>query len=192
MTKKLQFTNNFRGKVNRKLFIGLLIIFGALGVKGQVTTNGGSGLAATYTSLANAITALNAATITAPVTITLTGNETAPAGGYSITQLGGTVTNTIIIQGSGSTITAYTPQVAGQKYDAIFKIVGGDWITIQSFTMQENVLNTVSTVASNTMTEFGVALFAATTTNGAQNNTIQNNIITLSSATKYQNAIGIF
>ena len=175
-----------------KLLMGLVFVFGVVGANAQVTTNGGSGLAATYTSLANAITALNAATITAPVTITLTGNETAPAGGYSITQLGGTVTNTITITGSGSTITAYTPQVAGQKYDAIFKIVGGDWITIQSFTMQENVLNTVSTLASNTMTEFGVALFAATTTNGAQNNTIQNNIITLSSATKYQNAIGIF
>ena len=172
--------------------MGLVFVFGVVEANAQVATNGGSGLAATYTSLANAITALNAATITAPVTITLTGNETAPAGGYSITQLGGTVTNTITITGSGSTITAYTPQVAGQKYDAIFKIVGGDWITIQSFTMQENVLNTVSTLASNTMTEFGVALFAATTTDGAQNNTIQNNTITLSSATKYQNAIGIF
>jgi hypothetical protein len=159
---------------------------------GQVTTNSGSGLAATYTSLANAITALNAATITSPVVITLTGNETTPIGGYSITQLGGTIANTITIQGSASTITAFTPQASGSKVDAIFKIVGGDYITIQNFTMQENAGNTVSAVATNTMTEFGVALFAATTTNGAQNNTIQNNTITLSSATAYQNAIGIF
>ncbi|MBL0102454.1 MAG: hypothetical protein IPP51_00955 [Bacteroidetes bacterium] len=69
----------------------------------QVTTNSGSGLAPTYTSLADAITALNAATITGPVTITLTGNETAPAGGYSITATG-TSTNTIVISGSSSTI----------------------------------------------------------------------------------------
>ena len=158
----------------------------------QVTTNEGSGLAPTYTSLAAAITALNSATITNSVIITLSGNETAPAGGYSITQLGGTVSNTIIIQGNSSTVTAYTPQVAGQKYDAIFKIIGGDYITIQNFTMLENSANTVATVASNTMTEFGVALFAASTTNGAQNNIIQNNIITLSSATAYQNAIGVF
>ncbi|NVO01303.1 MAG: hypothetical protein HXX09_01240 [Bacteroidetes bacterium] len=170
----------------------LLLAFSSNEGRAQVTTNSSSGLAATYTSLASAITALNAATITAPVTITLTGDETAPAGGYSITQLSGTATNTITIQGSGSTITAFSPQVAGQKYDAIFKIVGGDWITIQNFTMKENSLNTVATLANNTMTEWGVGLFATSTTNGAQNNTIQNNIITLSSSTSYQNAIGVF
>jgi hypothetical protein len=176
-------------------FISALLIFLSFAFTqafAQVTTNSSSGLAATYTTLADAIVALNAATITAPVVITLTGNETAPAGGYSITQLGGTATNTITIQGSSSTLTAYTPQVAGQKYDAIIKIIGGDYITIQNFTMHENSGNTVSAVGTNTMTEFGVALFATTVTNGAQNNTIQNNTITLSSATAYQNAIGIF
>ena len=76
----------------------------------QVTTNSGSGLAATYTSLANAITALNSATITGPVIITLTGNETAPAAGYLITQTGGTASNSITIQGSNSTITASASQ----------------------------------------------------------------------------------
>ena len=65
----------------------------------QVATNSGSGLAPTYTTLAQAITALNAATITDPVVITLTGNETAPVGGFNITATG-TSTNTITIQGS--------------------------------------------------------------------------------------------
>ena len=37
----------------------------------QVTTNSGSGLAATYSSLANAISALNAATITGAVSLRL-------------------------------------------------------------------------------------------------------------------------
>ena len=46
-----------------------------------VTTNGGSGLAATYPTLAAAITALNAASITSPVVISQNGPETAPAGG---------------------------------------------------------------------------------------------------------------
>jgi len=174
------------------LTMGLMLIMVGKVDAQNVATNGGSGLAANYATLAVAITALNSATINSPVVITLTGNETAPAGGYSITQLGGTFTNTITIQGSGSTITAFTPQTSGRVYDAIFKIIGGDYITIQNFTMQENSGNTVATLASNTMTEFGVALFAASATNGTQNNTIQNNIITLSSATKYQNAIGIF
>jgi hypothetical protein len=195
--KKMRQNAGMKSKVQHSYWMLALLTIGLMlnmtgKVDAQVTTNGGSGLAANYATLADAITALNSATINSPVVITLTGNETAPAGGYSITQLGGTVANTITIQGSGSTITAYTPQVVAQKFDAIFKIIGGDYITIQNFTMQENSGNTVATLASNTMTEFGVALFAATATNGAQNNTIQNNTITLSSATKYQNAIGIF
>ncbi|MBL7789741.1 MAG: T9SS type A sorting domain-containing protein [Chitinophagales bacterium] len=152
-------------------------------VWGQVTTNSGSGLAATYTSLANAITALNAASITSPVVITLTGNETAPAGGYSITAQG-TSTNTIIIQGSGSTITAGVG--TSTTTDAIFKLVGADYITLQNFTMQESGSNTTSTQ----QVEWGVALLHASTTNGSQNNTIQNNTITLNKTNL--NTFGIY
>ncbi|CAM4410943.1 T9SS sorting signal type C domain-containing protein [Flavobacterium terrigena] len=155
----------------------------------QVTTNSGSGLAPTYTSLANAITALNAATISSPVVITLTGNETAPAGGFRITAQGD-ATNTIIIEGVTSTITA-SLQTAGQLNNAIFKLVGADYITIRNFTMQENGGNTVLTpAASNTMTEWGVALLYLTTTNGAQNNTIQGNTISLNRT--YRNSYGIY
>ena len=75
------------------------VMFGVFGVNAQVTTNGGSGLAATYPSLSAAVTALNAATISSPVVITLSGNETAPAGGYNITATG-TSTNNITIKGS--------------------------------------------------------------------------------------------
>lgn len=158
-----------------------------------VTTNGGSGLSATYPSLAAAITALNGATITAPVVITCpAGSETNPAGGYSITATG-TLTNTIIIQGAGATsvITAPSPAgTAGNLNDAIFKIIGGDYITIQGFSMNENAANTVTAAATNTMVEWGVALLYATTTNGAQNCTIQNNSITLNRT--YQNTFGIY
>ena len=46
--------------------------------------------------------------------------------------------------------------------------------------MQENPANTVNTpAASNNMTEWGIALLRATTTDGSQNNTIQNNTISL-------------
>ena len=172
----------------------LLIVFTIGGWQhalAQVATNGGSGLAVTYTSLSGAITALNAATITSPVVITLTGNETAPAGGYNITATG-TSTNTITIAGSSSTITAPS-QTAGSLTDAIFKIVGGDYITIQGFTMQERSLTPVAadvTAATNTMTEFGVALFYASTINGAQYCTVQNNTITLNRT--YQNTFGIY
>ncbi|MDQ3022343.1 MAG: hypothetical protein M3R36_17500 [Bacteroidota bacterium] len=151
-------------------------------------------LAATYTSLANAITALNGTTaISGPVIITLTGNETAPAGGYSITAIptGASAINNITIAGSGSTITAFTPQTVGALNDAIFKLIGADFITIQNFTMQENAANTINTPAtSNNMTEWGVALLYASLTNGSQNNTIQNNTISLNRA--YLNTFGIY
>ena len=169
-----------------------IIVLTALGFNSaaQVTTNSGSGLAASYSSLANAIAALNAAAITNPVVMTLTGNEVAPAGGYSITAQG-SAANTIIIQGIGSTITTATPQATGALNDAIFKIIGGDFITIQNFTMLENGANTVNTpAASNNMTEWGIALLYASTTNGSQNNIIQGNTISLSRT--YANSFGIY
>ena len=166
---------------------------------GQVTVsnpaNTTPNLAATYTSLANAITALGGITsIGGPVIITLNSgnNETAPAGGYVIQFTASTTaTNNIIIEGSGNTITAFSPQAAGSINDAIFKLIGADYITIRDFIMQENPANTVNTpAASNNMTEWGIALLRATTTDGSQNNTIQNNTISLNRT--YRNSFGIY
>ncbi|MDI9258542.1 beta strand repeat-containing protein, partial [Flavobacterium sedimenticola] len=159
-----------------------------------VTMNGSPVAGSPFASLSAAITAVNGLTITGPVVVTCgTGTETSPAGGYSITATG-TAANTIIIQGNGaanSVITAPAPAgTAGNLNDAIFKIIGGDYITIQGFAMNENAANTVTTAASNTMVEWGVALLYASTTNGAQNCTIQNNTITLNRT--YQNTFGIY
>ncbi len=155
----------------------------------QVTTNGGSGLNPSYPSLSAAITALNAAAITSPVTITLTANETAPTGGYAITAQG-TAVNTITIDGGLFTVTAPTPQTSGNLNDAIIKLIGADFVTIQNFTLLENAANTTTAAATNNMTEWGIALLYANTTDGAQNNTIQNNTITLNRT--YQNTFGIY
>ena len=70
------------------------------------------------------------------------------------------------------------------------RIIGGDYITISGFNMQENAANTATTAASNNMTEFGVAIFYASATDGAQNVTIQTNTITLNR--NYQNTFGIY
>ena len=183
-----------RGNIKKSMgFLSIMLLFAlfasALG-NAQVTTNSGSGLAPTYTSLANAVAALNAATISSPVVITLTGNETAPSGGYRITAQGD-ATNTIIIQGVTSTVTASASHTNGALNDAVFKLVGADYVTIRNFTMQENAANTsVSPAASNKMTEWGVALLYLTTTNGAQNNTIQGNTISLNK--NYRNSFGIY
>lgn len=185
-----------------KRWFTALILVSVLGLNAmaQVTvTNPGNttpGLAATYTSLANAITALNAQTaISGPVTISLTaGNpQTAPSGGYAITAIltGASSTNTVTINGNGNTITAPNPAgTAGNLNDAIFKFIGSDFMTLQNFVMNENVLNTTTAAATNNMVEWGVALLYASTTNGAQNITIQNNTITLNRT--YQNTFGIY
>ncbi|MBS1513812.1 MAG: hypothetical protein JSS63_02195 [Bacteroidetes bacterium] len=157
----------------------------------QISTNGSSGLAGSYPDLASAITALNGATITSPVIISVdVGNpQTAPAGGYVITATG-TVTNTITLTGNGNTITANAGLTAGNLNDAIFRLSGSDYVTIQGFSMQENAANTTTAAATNNMTEWGVALLYASATDGCQNVTIQNNTITLNRT--YQNTFAIY
>ncbi len=98
--------------------------------------------------------------------------------------------NPVVIQGNGNTVTAPALQTAGNLNDAIFKLIGADWITIQGCTMLENAANVVTVAATNTMTEWGVALLYVTATDGAQNNTIQINTIDLDRT--YQNTFGIY
>jgi hypothetical protein len=189
----------------RKLLIVLLAV--SLGatlfvqrLNAQVTiTNpanvGPTALNSTYTTLDLAIADLNTKTsITGPVTITLdAGNpQTAPAGGYSITAIlaDASLVNMLTIEGSGNTITASSVHTVGALNDAVFKIIGGDFMILQNFTMLENAANTTTTAGTNNMTEFGVALFYASTTNGCQNITIKNNTITLNRT--YQNTFGIY
>ncbi len=170
----------------------MMVAFGIIASAQVTVTNPANttpGLAATYTDLALAITDLNAQTaISGPVTITLTaGNpQTAPAGGYSISALltGASAVNTVTIDGSANTITAGVG--VSTTTDAIFKLIGVDFLTLQGFTMQESVGN----VTTTTQIEWGVALLYATTTNGAQNITVQNNTITLNRTNA--NTFGIY
>ena len=148
-----------------------------------------------FPTVASAVTYLNANGVAGPVIFNVFAGhtETAPSGGFNLTATG-TVANTIVFQkfgvGTNPTLTAFTPQTSGNLNDGIFKIVGGDYITLNGFTMIENPANMTTTTASNNMTEFGVALFYATTINGAQNNTIQNCSISLNRT--YLNTFGIY
>jgi hypothetical protein len=176
----------------KKLYVaGLIILFtGIIGkLHAQVTTNGASGLAVSYGSLAAAINDLNViGTVSASVVLTLEDVETAPVGGYVITATG-TASFSITIDGGGNTVTAGL-QTAGSTNDAVFKIVGGDYITVQNFIIAENPANSVLAVGTNTMTEFGIALYGtAALNNGAKSNTILNNTITLNAL--YTQSFGI-
>jgi hypothetical protein len=180
-------------KQNMKKFYVLLIaiIITASSSFAQVTVTGDGAGGSPYATLALAIAAVNGVgTLTQPTTITTSISETAPAGGYQITAIG-TATNTLIISGGGNTYTASNAQVVGNLTDAVFMLIGADYVTIQNFIIAENAANTVSTpTANNNMTEWGIALLYATATNGAQNNTIQNNTISLDRT--YANTFGIY
>jgi hypothetical protein len=127
--------------------------------------------------------------------------ETAPSTGIVINGNGtagslatGTANLQILFKKSGSganpKITAPT-WTAGGNTDGIIKIVGGDYITFDGFTLEENPLNTVVTTgATNTMTEIGIGLFLSAANNGAQNNTVKNCVISLNNS--FPNSIGIF
>ncbi|MCF6129342.1 T9SS sorting signal type C domain-containing protein [Flavobacterium sp. AS60] len=149
---------------------------------------------ACFPTVATAVTALNTYGVSGPVIFNVLAGytETTPSGGFNITGTG-IAANTITFQkfstGTNPTFTAFTPQTAGILSDGIFKIVGGDYITLDGFTLLENGSNS-TTGASNNMTEFGVGLFYATTTNGAQNITIKNCTIDLDRT--YTNTMGIY
>lgn len=152
-----------------------------------------------YPSLSSALSALNTQGVGAGGVVInlLPGNpQTAPAGGFVIGGAGSLVlttaspSNPISVQGNGNTITAPNNHVVGSLTDGIIKLIGADWVTISGFNMLENAVNTTTAAASNNMTEWGVALLYVTTTDGAQNNTIQNNTIDLDRS--YQNTFGIY
>lgn len=186
-------------RLHRVCIISLITIWSST-ISAQVTvtvtgaTNTSPALSTTYTSLANAINALNSVTsFSGPVILSCasSGAEIVPAGGYSLNFTGATtMTNSVTITGNSTTLTASAALTTGSYTDAIFKIIGCDFITIQGFTMLENSLNTALTPASNNMTEYGVAVFYSSVTDGAQNITIQNNNISLNK--NYINSFGIY
>jgi len=205
-TQLQTFKKSFKMTV-KTLFFLIALIAGLSRAQAQLTvtvTNSGNttpNLASSYSSLASAIADLNAVTaFSGPVTLTCSGaSETAPTGGFVITYTTATTaTNNVVIDGGNTTIRAAAIATAGGaatgQADAVIKIVGSDNLTIQNFTIRENTSNTVEgALAAQKMTEFGIALFAASATDGAQNNTIQNNTIIMSNgATTYRNSVGIF
>lgn len=151
-----------------------------------------------FPTVASAVAALNANGVNAATTFNVLAgySETATVGGFNLTATG-TSTNTITFKkfGTGANPTFTAPaQSTGTLTDAIFKIIGGDYITIDGFTMQERSFSptgTDTTPATNTMTEFGVAMLVViSANNGAKNNTIQNCTISLNKT--YTNTFGIY
>jgi trimeric autotransporter adhesin len=182
---------------NSRIFLGVVFVL-AIMLQGSNTTaqlTGVKSMPGDYATIAAFVTDLNAQGV-GPGGVTLSvpagHTETAPAGGIIITATG-TPTDPIAIQGAGMplpVITASSAQVIGNLNDAIFVLHGCDYVTISGLQLEENAGNTTTAVATNNMTEWGIALLYLTNTDGAQFNTIQNNTISLNKA--YANTFGIY
>lgn len=183
------------GRVGITFFATLFVLLIAGTSNAQLT--GTKTVPGDYASFAAAITDLNTQGVGAGgviINVAAGFTETAPAGGYAITTLSGSAANPIVIKKDGAglnpTLTAAAGQTAGSLNDAVIKLIGADFVTIEGFTLQENPVNTITAAATNDMTEWGVALLYATATDGAQNNMIKNCTITLNRV--YQNTFGIY
>lgn len=148
-----------------------------------------------YANIAAFVTDLNAQGVgNGGVTLNVPSGytETAPAGGFQITA-SGTASNPIVITGGTApkpVITANGSLVSGALNDALFKLIGSDYVTISNLELRENAANTTTAAGTNNMTEWGIALLYASVTNGAENVTLQNNTIVLDRT--YANTFGIY
>jgi hypothetical protein len=120
---------------------------------------------------------------TGGVTINVTANQTAPAGGYllgSATLNASTsATQQITINGNNNTITSFTG--TSTTLDGVFSIAGTDFVTIDGLNIAEAAGNATPT----TQMEWGYGLFKlnnAAPFDGTQNVTIRNCTITLNRA----------
>lgn len=166
--------------------IALLAIFGQklnAQLSGTVTVPG------TYSTVAAAITDINTQGVNGALFIDIASGytETAPVGGYTLTATG-TAANTITFRKSGAganpLISAYaggtgTPGTAIQ--DGIFNIIGSDYITFDGIDLTD------PNAANPATMEYGYGFFKASATDGCNNNSIINCVITLN---RINNATG--
>src|SRR6478672_4317667 len=112
------------------LLMALLFMMTTFSVSLKAQLTGTKNIPGDYATLALAITDLNTQGVGAGgvvINLLAANTETAPAGGYVISATG-TAANQITIQGNANIITASGALTAGALNDAIFKIVGGDYI----------------------------------------------------------------
>lgn len=177
-------------KSNLKKVRSLLLLLGLLspGIKAQLT--GVFSVPGTYTSIAAAISDLNTLGVSGPVTINIAAGytETAPAGGFILNAIANvSAINQVTFQKSGvganPVVSAYTgtaiPSSAMQ--DGVWIFSGSDYVTVDGIDITD-----ANTTNPATM-EFGYGFFRAGVSDGCQNNTIKNCVITLN---RVNNAAG--
>ncbi len=158
----------------------LLLLTASFGARAQVSVTGGTAAAGSYSSLNDALTAVNANIATGAINITITGPyaETTPVKGLTLgsATLNPTLsaTNTITISTTGGTVTLNAG--IGTKIDdlsntevpdGMLMLLGADHVIIDGLTFTDNNNSAPATM------EYGIALFKRTTGDGCNNNLIQ-------------------
>jgi hypothetical protein len=164
--------------------ISLIAIILTLSIFANAQISGVKNIPGDYASLAAAITALNTSGVgVGGVTINLNQVETAPAGGYllgsAVLNPTSGVANPIIINGGNNTITAQATGTSTTS-DAVFRLAGPDYVTLNQLKIVENAANTTAA----TQMERGIAIMAFSATDGSQNVTIQGCNISLAGTTQ--------
>ena len=138
-----------------------------------------------FATLASALSVLNSNGVGGTVTFNIQAGytETAPSGGFSINMCGLSASlqpnsaNPVIIQKSGvganPLLSAWTGN--STNADAIFKLIGVDYVTIDRIDIQDVAGNNTNIKVM----EFGYALFKCNGDNGSNYNVIKNCSITL-------------
>jgi hypothetical protein len=174
--------------VIKKTLACMLVLVFANRMNAQLS--GSYAVPATYTSIAAAINDLNTNGVSGAVTINISAGytETAPVGGFVLNAIvGASSVNQITFQKSGvganPLITAFTgtaiPSSATQ--DGVWWFIGSDYITIDGIDIVDPNTTNPATM------EFGYGFYKASATDGCQNNTIKNCVITLK---RINNAVG--
>lgn len=164
----------------RKLYVLLLALFAGFAVHAQLT--GTKTIPGDYATIAAAVNDLNAQGVGAGGVIfnVAAGHSETLTSRINLTATG-TAADPIVFQKSGAganpAITSYTGGTgtpATASPDGIWSLQGSDYITINGIDLVENGSNT-----GNALMEYGYGFFKASVTDGAQNNTITNCVITL-------------
>jgi hypothetical protein len=167
----------------------MFVLFGFMIVMNTISFSQISGTytipGATYPTITSAIAALNASGVgSGGVTFNVTAGYTetfvSPTAGYFTIPINmPNASNQIVFQKSGSGADPLiTAGVGTGNFDAIIAFSGISYVTFNGIDLQENALNTTAV----TEMEYGFALLKASGTQGSQNITIENCIITLNKA----------
>ncbi len=160
-------------KIITCVYLGFLLLAGT-NINAQLT--GVKTIPGDYVTIAAAVSALNTSGVgSGGVTFNITSGYT-ETGNFTITATG-TAASPIIFKKNGTGANPVVTADTGSGLDAIFKMMGTDYITFDGLSLVENPANTAG--GNNEKTEYGFAFFKPNQNNGCQYNTIQNCTISL-------------